>query len=125
MNRRVVKHLNLLAIRLPLPGVLSILHRASGALLIVALPIALGFLQWSLESEEKYAQVVACLSHPFVKLCVWGIAWALFHHLCAGIRFLLLDLHIGASLAAARFSAGVAFAASIFMTIVFGVWLWS
>ena len=125
MNRRVVKHLNLLAIRLPLPGVLSILHRASGALLIVALPIALGFLQWSLESEKKYAQVVACLSHPFVKLCVWGIAWALFHHLCAGIRFLLLDLHIGASLAAARFSAGVAFAASIAMTIIFGVWLWS
>lgn len=125
MNRPpVVKHLNLLAIRLPMPGVLSILHRVSGVLLIGALPFALAALQWSVGSEKEYAQVVACLSHPFIKLCVWGVAWALFHHLCAGIRFLLLDFHIGASLPAARFSAALAFAVSILMTIVFGVWLW-
>ena len=124
MSRRVVKHLNLLQICLPLPGVLSILHRVSGVLMIYALPFALWALQWSIASEEKYAQVAQCLSHPFIKLCVWGVAWALFHHLCAGIRFLLLDFHIGASLAAARLSAIIAFAASILMTIAFGVWLW-
>ncbi|MGI9297749.1 MAG: succinate dehydrogenase, cytochrome b556 subunit [Gammaproteobacteria bacterium] len=124
MNRPPVKHLNLLAIRLPLPGVLSILHRISGVILIGALPFALAALQWSVGSREEYTQVAECFSHPFIKLCVWGVAWSLFHHLCAGIRFLLLDFHIGVSLAAARFSAGAAFAASILMTAVFGVWLW-
>lgn len=118
------KHLNLLAIRLPLPGVLSILHRVSGVLLIAALPFALAALQWSTGSREEYEQVVNCLSHPFIKLCVWGVAWALFHHLCAGARFLLLDFHVGVSLPAARMSATIAFAVSIVMTVGFGVWLW-
>ena len=124
MNRPPVKHLNLLAIHLPLPGVLSILHRVSGVILLAALPFALAALQWSVGSREEYEQVAACLSHPFIKLCVWGIAWALFHHLCAGVRFLLLDFHIGISLPAARLSTGAAFAASILMTLAFGVWLW-
>ncbi len=118
------KYLNLLAIRLPMPGVLSILHRVSGAMLIIALPFALGILQWSMGSKEEYEEVVECLSHPFVKLCVWGVAWALFHHISAGVRFLLLDFHIGASLSAARFSAALAFGASIVMTVAFGAWLW-
>ena len=36
------KHLNLLVIRLPLPGVLSILHRVSGVILLAALPLGVG-----------------------------------------------------------------------------------
>ncbi|MBE8157963.1 MAG: succinate dehydrogenase, cytochrome b556 subunit [Betaproteobacteria bacterium] len=118
------KYLNLPAIRLPLPGILSIFHRISGVILMMALPFALWALDLSVASEESYAQIAKCLSHPFIKLCVWGAAWALFHHLCAGIRFLLLDFHVGMELAAARFSAAAAFAVSILMTIIFGVWLW-
>ena len=123
MTRRP-KYLNLLAIRLPLPGVLSILHRVSGVILMGALPFALWALDLSVASEESYKLVVECLSHPFIKLCVWGAAWALFHHLCAGVRFLLLDFHIWGELAAARFSAAAAFVVSVLMTVVFGVWLW-
>ena len=118
------KHLNLLVIKLPLPGILSILHRVSGVILLGSLPFALAALEWSLGSEKEYEQIASCLSHPFIKLFVWGVAWALFHHLCAGIRFLLLDIHIGIELPAARFSSVVAFVASIFLTLIFGVWLW-
>lgn len=119
------KHLNLLQIRLPLPGVLSILHRVSGVLLIWALPFALAALQCSIADAEGYAAVVAFLAHPLVKIAVWGVAWALFHHLCAGVRFLLLDCHIGVSLPAARASAVAAFVVSILLTVLFGVWLWA
>lgn len=125
MNKTAPKYLNLLKIRLPLPGVLSILHRVSGVLLILALPFVLWGLQASIASEESYAQVLACIAHPFIKLCVWGVAWAFFHHFCAGIRFLLLDIHIGVALPAARASAVAAFVVSIVMTIAFGVWLWA
>lgn len=118
------KHLNLLQIHLPLPGVLSILHRVSGVLLILALPFALAILQFSIASAEDYANVVEFCANPLVKIMVWGVAWALFHHLCAGIRFLLLDCHIGISLEAARTSTLIAFAASILLTVLFGVWLW-
>ena len=124
MPPRRPKHLNLLKIHLPLPGVLSILHRVSGVLLAWSLPAALGALHVSLESEEGYECVAEFFAHPLMKLVVWGAAWALFHHLCAGVRFLLLDFHIGVELAAARKSAAAALAVSILMTLAFGVWLW-
>ena len=118
------RYLNLFAIRLPLPGVLSILHRVSGVLLILALPFALAALQYSVASAADYDKVVSVLSHPLVKLLVLGVAWAFLHHLCAGVRFLLLDFHIGVQLAAARKTAALAFAASIVLTLLFGIWLW-
>lgn len=126
MNKRP-KYLNLVKIRLPLPGVLSILHRISGVVLILALPFALAALHYSINDEAGYAKVVSLFGDDgnwLLKLLVLEAAWALFHHLCAGVRFLLLDFHLGVSLAAARFSAVVAFVVSILMTIVFGVWLW-
>lgn len=119
------KYLNLLQIRLPLPGVLSILHRVSGVLLIAALPFALAALQYSVESEDGYARVVSLAAHPLIKLMVWGVMWAFLHHLCAGARFLLLDFHIGISLSAARHSAVAAFVVSLALTLLFGAWLWA
>ena len=124
MSARRPKHLNLFKIHLPLPGVLSILHRVSGVLLAWALPAALGALHFSLESEEGYECVAEFFAHPLMKLLVWGAAWALFHHLCAGVRFLALDFHIGTELATARRTAMAAFVVSILMTLAFGVWLW-
>ncbi|MDM5148000.1 succinate dehydrogenase, cytochrome b556 subunit [Candidatus Persebacteraceae bacterium Df01] len=118
------KHLNLLKIHLPLPGVLSIFHRISGVILIYVLPFALAALQFSTADKTGYAQVISVASHPVAKLAIWGAAWALFHHLCAGIRFLLLDCHIGTTLEVARRSAAVAFVVSLFLTTVFGFWLW-
>lgn len=123
MQKRL-RYLNLFAIRLPLPGVLSILHRVSGVLLIIALPAALAALQCSIASAEGFERTVALLAHPLGKLAVWGVVWAFLHHLCAGLRFILLDFHIGTGLAAARRSTVAAFAASIALTLLFGVWLW-
>ena len=123
MQKRL-RYLNLFAIRLPLPGVLSILHRVSGVLLIIALPAALAALQCSVSDAAGYERTVALLSHPLGKLVTWGIVWAFLHHLCAGLRFILLDFHIGTDLAAARRSTVVAFVVSIALTLLFGVWLW-
>lgn len=119
------KYLNLLRIRLPLPGVLSILHRVSGVILIIALPFALWGLQASLQSEEAYDCVTRFLAHPLAKIGVWAAAWAFFHHFCAGVRFLFIDIHIGVALPAARATAVVAFVISLAMTAAFGVWLWT
>lgn len=122
--RKRPKHLNLLKIHLPMPGVLSILHRVSGVVLALALPVALGALQVGMESEAGYDCVAEFFGHPLMKLVVWGAAWALFHHLCAGVRFLALDFHLGVELTAARRTAAAAFAVSVLMTLAFGVWLW-
>ena len=118
------KHLALSKIKLPLPGFVSILHRASGALLFLALPLLLLMLQYSLRSIETYTQLAGALHHPFGKLLMLSLLWALLHHFCAGIRFLLIDLDYGVRLAQARASSKWVISVSLALTVLTGVRLW-
>jgi succinate dehydrogenase / fumarate reductase cytochrome b subunit len=118
------KHLSLFQIKLPLPGMVSILHRVSGAGLFFMLPFLLYLLQSSLQSPSSYVLFRDLLSNVLVKLLLLGLLWAFLHHLCAGVRFLLLDVHVGASLPHARASSYAVLGVSLALTAVFGAWLW-
>ncbi|MFO1322111.1 MAG: succinate dehydrogenase, cytochrome b556 subunit [Burkholderiales bacterium] len=118
------KHLNLSQIRLPLPGIISIMHRISGAALFLALPFLLCLLQQSLEAPDTYVRFRGTLEHPLVKLILIGLLWGFLHHFFAGIRYLLLDMHVGTDLPRARSSSTVVLVVSIALTLVLGVWLW-
>lgn len=118
------KHLNLYQIKLPIPAVVSILHRISGAGLFLMLPFLLYLLQASLESPSSYILFRELLSNVLVKLLLLGLLWAFLHHFCAGIRYLLLDVHVGTALAPARASSFAVIGVSLVLTVVFGVWLW-
>ncbi len=97
--------LPLLSLRLPLAGWVSFLHRVSGVLLFLCLPLALVVLDRALSGSEAFEAVSRQLSQPAVRMLLLLAVWALAHHLFAGIRHLLMDLHVGVSLAAARRSA--------------------
>ena len=124
MNHKRPKHLALMQIRLPLPGILSILHRLSGVLMFLLLPAILYLLQTSLASPEAFARYHQCLSHDLSKLIMLGLVWAYAHHFCAGIRYLLLDVHCGTELKSARTSSYIVFAVSLAVTAFVGVQLW-
>jgi len=124
MNKRRPKHLALHLIKLPLPGIVSILHRLSGLLLFFALPVLLWMLQYSLRSIETYTQLSSALSHPLSKLLLLCLLWAFTHHFCAGLRYLAIDLHFVRNLAQARNSSRLVLIVSLALTIYFGVKLW-
>ena len=118
-------YLNLLAIRQPVPAIVSILHRISGALLFLfGIPLLLAAVAWSLGTPEQFQALSALLSHPLARLVLLGLAWAYLHHFCAGIRYLLLDLHVGDDLAPARRSSVVVLAVSLALTLLVAVRLW-
>ena len=110
--------LNLL--HLPLPGLVSILHRVSGALMFVLLLWLLYLLDGSLASAERFDEIQATIAHPFARLVLLALLWAFLHHLCAGIRYLFLDVHKGVDLATARATSGAVLAASVALTLVLG-----
>jgi succinate dehydrogenase / fumarate reductase cytochrome b subunit len=118
------KYLNLIQIRLPLPALVSILHRASGAVLFLILPFLLVLFEWSLESPQTFARFKTAFSHWAIKLMLIGAAWAYLHHLCAGIRHLALDLDYGTELAAARASSWAVLAASVALTAAVATVIW-
>ena len=124
MNKHRPKHLALHLIKLPLPGFVSILHRISGLLLFIALPLLLLMLQYSLRSIETYTQLLAVLAHPLVKLMLLGLLWAFLHHFCAGLRYLAIDLDYGVELAQARASSKMVLAVSLVLTVLLGARLW-
>ena len=124
MNKHRPKHLALHLIKLPLPGFVSILHRISGLLLFIALPLLLLMLQYSLRSIETYTQLLAVLAHPLAKLMLLGVLWAFLHHFCAGLRYLAIDLDYGVKLAQARASSKAVLAVSLVLTVLLGAKLW-
>ncbi|MEK7759827.1 MAG: succinate dehydrogenase, cytochrome b556 subunit [Pseudomonadota bacterium] len=104
-NNKRPKNLDLLHIRLPIGGVVSILHRVSGVLLVLALPPAFLLLQQSLRSPESFAQVVALLGSLPARTFLFFITILLAHHFLAGVRHLLLDLDVGISRSGGRLGA--------------------
>ena len=119
------KYYDLNLAHLPPAGLLSIFHRVSGALLFFPiLPLLLYALQATLGSEAGFARWRDFFDHPIAKLALLGVVWLYAHHFFAGIRYLLLDLHIGIAKDASRVSALVVFAAGLASTLLIGWRLW-
>ena len=103
--------------RLPLAGFVSILHRASGMLMFALLPFILYLLDNSLTSETSFAVLQKLTTGVFVKLVILVLTWAYLHHFCAGIRHLLMDLHIGLDKDQARQSAVAVLCVSLLLSL--------
>jgi len=118
----------LFSYRLPLAGKSSILHRASGALLFVSLPLVIvPLFAASVTSPASFATMKAWVANPFCKLALLALIWGYLHHFCAGIRYLVLDLHVGMDKVTAQKSAGVVLGVSLALTLacglkLFGAW---
>ena len=119
------KYYDLNLAHLPPPGLVSIFHRVSGALLFFPiLPIILYMLHVTLGSEEGYTRWRDFFSRPMVKLIVVGAAWLYAHHFFAGIRYLLLDLHIGIEKEPSRTSAVVVLVLGAVAALFIGWRVW-
>ena len=121
MNRQRPFFLNLLAIRLPIGGVVSIMHRASGAFLSLAIPCLLYTLMLSLRSPEDFAVVRAFFSGGLGWLIGLGTLWALLHHFRAGLRHLGFDFGLGESKELARKTAWLSLGAAIAVVGLIGL----
>ena len=113
--------------RLPLAGVVSILHRASGAILFLLLPFVVWLFDVSLTSEISYERFTSAFVAGigfvpgwFVKLVVLGLIWAYLHHFIAGVRHLWMDMTHSVTKAHGHNSAVVTLALGVLLTLVLG-----
>jgi succinate dehydrogenase / fumarate reductase cytochrome b subunit len=123
MSRTSNADLNLA--NLPPPGIVSIIHRISGALLFFpAIPALLYLLQSTLGSEAGFLHWKQFFAMPLVKLILIGFIWLYAHHFFAGIRYLLLDMHIGVAKEPARASAIAVLILGLVSAAIVGWCLW-
>lgn len=117
-------YLNLAQYRFPPMAIVSICHRISGVLLFLFLPLMLYILHQAIHSADSYASLNLCLQAVGMKFLVWVMLSALWFHVVAGIRHLLMDLGIGESLKGGRLGAYAVFVIVALLMIVMGVWVW-
>jgi succinate dehydrogenase / fumarate reductase cytochrome b subunit len=110
--------LDLWRIKLPATGIVSILHRISGVLMVLAIPAAAVLFHEALSGPDGFAAAAGLLASWPVRLALLVLAWGLLHHLFAGVRYLLLDLGIGLERAAARQSAWTAIIAAVAVLVI-------
>jgi len=113
--------------RLPIAGVVSILHRASGMLMFFLLPFVVWLFDVSLTSEISYGRFTAVFAAGagfvpgwFFKLVALALIWAYLHHFIAGVRHLWMDATHSVSKEFGRQSAVVTIGASLLLTLVLG-----
>lgn len=118
------KHLNLILIKFPVMAIVSGMHRISGAVLFLFLPLILWLWHRSVVSPEAFDAFRATVSQPMMKLVLLGLLWGYLHHFCAGIRHLALDLDVGTDLQPARATSYAVLAVSVALTLAIGVAVW-
>lgn len=120
-NQRPV-FLNLFQIKFPPPAIVSILHRVSGVIIFLALPLFLCLLASTLASESGFTDFMQG-HHPILRFFLWVSLSAVLFHIVAGIRHLLMDIGWGESLKAGRMSAYLVLIIGAACVILAGVWV--
>ncbi len=117
----------IVAYRLPPAGIVSILHRVSGALMFLLLPFVVWLFDVSLSTEASYERFtnafvagIGWLPAWFVKLVVLGLIWSYLHHAIAGLRHLWMDVTHSVGLQQAHLSALATLAISGLLTVLLG-----
>ena len=107
--------------RLPLAGLVSILHRISGFLMFALLPLVLYLFELSIRSEMSFSYFQGFASHWLVRLLMLALVWGYMQHFCAGVRHLFMDVHVGIEKDSARKSAAVVLIVSLLLTALVGL----
>jgi len=114
--------------RLPPAGLVSILHRISGALLFLLLPLIIWLFDLSVTSEVTYAHFTTVFSAGWAGLPGWiwklvalALIWAYLQHFFAGLRHLWMDVTHSTGLGFGRQSAIVTLALTAILTIALGL----
>ncbi len=96
---------------------MSILHRATGIILVVG---AFAIAWWLLAvaaGGESYASAAACLAHPLGKAALFGFSLATMYHLLNGVRHLLWDAGWGFEIPEVYRSGYAVFALTVVLTL--------
>lgn len=124
MNKKRPINLDLSSLKFPPMAIASILHRISGILLFLLMPVMLYILSQSLQSQDSFIQINTLLAGAFYKFVLWAFSVSLAYHVLAGIRHLIMDMGLGEHLSTARRTAVLVIVLAGICAILLGIWLW-
>ena len=113
-NRPLSPHLQVY--RPQLTSILSITHRATGIALSFGIILLIAWILATAAGENYFNTVNSIITSWFGKQVLVGFTWALFYHLCNGVRHLFWDAGFGFELNTVYKSGYATVAASVLLT---------
>jgi len=117
----------ILKYRLPPAGMVSILHRVSGATLFLLMPFVIWMFDNSVTSEVSFERFtsafvagIGIVPGWFIKLVVLALIWAYLHHFIAGVRHLWMDMTHSVTREFGHSSALFTLGAGVILTVALG-----
>lgn len=104
-------------------AIASILHRLSGVIVFLLVPVLLWLLDKSLSSAEGFAQVQAIFGSFIVRFIVWVFVAGLIFHFIAGVKHLLADIGVAEELQSGRIAATISLILSAIGIVAAFVWI--
>lgn len=114
--------LDLFHIRLPITGMVSIIHRLSGVLLVLLTPAAIYLFDRSLSDPAFFAWIEVQLDYWWVRMALLIIAAFFAQHFFSGMRHLILDIDWAVDKRRARFTAWMTFGGTV-IAALFVLWI--
>lgn len=124
MRPRNISVLALMRYRWPVTAIVSILHRASGLLVFLMIPLLLYVFDLSLHSAASFAALAAFCSGWVIKFMAWVFLSALAYHCIAGVKHLAMDAGFFEALSSSFWASLVVIILSAVVIVGLGVWLW-
>jgi len=113
-----------LAPKMAITAKVSILHRISGFLLFLSIPCMIYILHKSLTQPNFYSNMYTVMSLPLIKILYVVLMAAFIYHMCAGGRFLFLDMDKGVEIKTAKKTSYIVLVVSLILSIILGVLIW-
>ncbi|MED7788902.1 MULTISPECIES: succinate dehydrogenase, cytochrome b556 subunit [unclassified Francisella] len=110
--------------KFPVTAISSILHRVSGVILLIAIPLAVVGMNYSLAGPTGYEDTVAVLTKSWVSIFFWLFLSAITYHVYAGIRHMIMDMGFGESMTVAKITSLIVIVLGVLSAIFWGCYLW-
>ena len=118
---------DIVSYRLPPAGIVSILHRISGAVMFLLMPFIIWMFDTSVSTEFSYERFTAAfhaglfgLPGIVIKVVALGLIWAYLHHFIAGVRHLWMDMTHSVSKQQGKTSAIITLVLGVALTAALG-----
>ena len=105
--------------RWQISSLVSISHRITGIINIIAITIICLWISLIFLSESKYETINLLLSSPIGKFIILGITWSFSFQILSEIRHLIMDLGYGFELRTTKISGLIVIFGSVILTIIF------
>ena len=116
-NRPLSPHL--MIYRLPLTGIISITHRMTGAVLAIGIIVYIASFFIILQGESAFLELQHFLDYSLIRIAIWLFIYALFFHLCHGIRHLIWDVGESFDKQTLNMYAMIELSLSLLLTLIF------